>query len=247
MEDGMPMVPQQPWLSGSQNAERHDAWIAGRAATLLSHYFQPDAPAEVQEAAIEDWVNALSEYSQSAIEHACETYLRDQPRRRPTPGEIRQRCVSYADSIRSRTKGELSDDEKRVAEFAVKKEMLPTYADAERTIILGRNISVPKWITTPVDRALFACRHVERIGNEVLDECGIIARRIRAQEPIGEFWLYGVLAEELLRNTDITDEDLHPYRSSAFFTRRDLYGEEAVREWENGRKAFHAEVVEAAE
>lgn len=67
-------------------------WIAGRIQTLLSHYFQPDNPLEVQEAAVGDWVRQLDGLSQKSIEQACQTYLRDQPRRRPTPGDIRRRC-----------------------------------------------------------------------------------------------------------------------------------------------------------
>lgn len=59
--------------------------------TLLSHYFQPDNPAEVQEAAIDDWIDALSPFSQISIDLACKKYIRDQPRRRPTPGDIRSK------------------------------------------------------------------------------------------------------------------------------------------------------------
>lgn len=59
--------------------------------TLLSHYFQPDNPAEVQEAAIDDWIEALAPFSQIAIDLACKKYIVDQPRRRPTPGDIRSK------------------------------------------------------------------------------------------------------------------------------------------------------------
>lgn len=69
-------------------------WIAGRAQTLLAHYFQPDMPPEVQEAAIADWIATLDGYSQAQIEGACKHYLQSQPRVRPTPGEIRNRIQS---------------------------------------------------------------------------------------------------------------------------------------------------------
>lgn len=68
------------------------AWIAGRVQVLLSHYFQPDNPADVTEMALHDWVRALMPFSQRSIERACDGYLRDQPRRRPTPGDIRARA-----------------------------------------------------------------------------------------------------------------------------------------------------------
>lgn len=81
----------QIWQGGPENASQHAQWIAGRVTTLLSHYFQPDNPLEVQEAAIDDWVEALAPFSQISIELACKKYLRDQPRRRPTPGDIRSK------------------------------------------------------------------------------------------------------------------------------------------------------------
>jgi hypothetical protein len=36
-----------------------------------------------------DWINALNCFSENALSMACDTYLRNQPRRRPTPGDIR--------------------------------------------------------------------------------------------------------------------------------------------------------------
>ena len=84
----------QPWLNEPGSALRHGLWISGRVQTLLSHYFQPDNPAEVMEAAIDDWIEALAHVSQHDIEWACRIYLRDQPRRRPTPGDILSRAES---------------------------------------------------------------------------------------------------------------------------------------------------------
>ena len=77
------------WQGEQANASQHAQWIAGRIMTLLSHYFQPENPAEVQEAALDDWVEALSPFSQQAIDGACKRYIIDQPRRRPSPGDIR--------------------------------------------------------------------------------------------------------------------------------------------------------------
>lgn len=81
----------QIWQGEPGNASQHAEWIAGRVMTLLSHYFQPDNPAEVQEAAIDDWIDALAPFSQISIDLACKKYIRDQPRRRPTPGDIRSK------------------------------------------------------------------------------------------------------------------------------------------------------------
>lgn len=76
----------------------HAMWISGRIETLLSHYYQPDNPAEVRDGALDDWVEILAPLSQKVIEHACSSWLRDEPRRRPTPGDIRARARDHAAS-----------------------------------------------------------------------------------------------------------------------------------------------------
>lgn len=80
---------------GPENVSQHVEWVAGRVQVLLSHYFQPDSPSEILDAAIDDWVDMISQFSEADINRACSTYLRDQPRRRPTPGDIRARCMTY--------------------------------------------------------------------------------------------------------------------------------------------------------
>lgn len=94
---------------------------------LLSHYFQPDNPVEVQQAALKDWVAALAPFPQATIERACERYLRNQPRRRPTPGDIRAICEARqetkADSAAPRgDRAKLTYDELELLEDSV----LPT-------------------------------------------------------------------------------------------------------------------------
>ena len=76
----------------TQIDRRHAAWIAGRIETLLSHYYQPDQPREVLEAALDDWVELLAPLSKQSIDAACSSWLRDEPRKRPTPGDIRARA-----------------------------------------------------------------------------------------------------------------------------------------------------------
>lgn len=94
-------------------------WIAGRVATLLSHYFQPDNPQPVQDEALVDWVKQLTGYSEGQIEGACQLYLRNQPRRRPTPGDV----LAY---IRSQTKAQKDANDKRAELSLDERELLET-------------------------------------------------------------------------------------------------------------------------
>lgn len=64
-------------------------WIAGRIETLLSHYFRPVTDERIEEAAMIDWIKALSGFSQEQIASACDQYLRQEPKRRPVPADIR--------------------------------------------------------------------------------------------------------------------------------------------------------------
>lgn len=130
---------QPPWRSELQNDGQrasHGEWITGRIMTLLQHYYQPDAHNEVKEAAFHDWVSLLSDFSQRAIEHACGSYLQDQPRRRPTPGDIIRRCEAYRDKM-ARKSQHLTEVEVQVADFAVRKGWL-SWGVAQQVIIEGR-------------------------------------------------------------------------------------------------------------
>ncbi len=66
----------------------HRQWIAGRIYTLLSHYWREDDPDALTTAIANDWVEVLAGMPQRAIQNACVQYLRDEPRRKPTPGAI---------------------------------------------------------------------------------------------------------------------------------------------------------------
>lgn len=57
-------------------------------ATLLSHYWRDDDPSELTEAIARDWADILEGLTQDAIAAACMRYLRDEPKRKPTPGAI---------------------------------------------------------------------------------------------------------------------------------------------------------------
>lgn len=79
-------------------------------------------------------------------------------------------------------------------------------------------------------------------GTEI-DANAINARRIKAGDPVGEFWVYGTMAAELLQSRAVTDADLRPYRSSLFFNDREVYGEEEARRMEGERLNRHAEAM----
>lgn len=72
------------------SAERldHRQWIGGRILTLLSHYWREDDPVELTGAIGKDWADVLEGLPRDAIQAACLRYMRDEPRRKPTPGAI---------------------------------------------------------------------------------------------------------------------------------------------------------------
>ena len=65
--------------------------ISARVTVLLSHYFVPDIPFDVQVAMLADWVDALRTYPWWAIEGACAEWLKNE-RRKPTPADIVEGC-----------------------------------------------------------------------------------------------------------------------------------------------------------
>lgn len=56
--------------------------------TLLGHYWRDDDPDALTAAIASDWVEVLAGMPKDAIQNACIQYLRDEPRRKPTPGAI---------------------------------------------------------------------------------------------------------------------------------------------------------------
>lgn len=54
----------------------------------------------------------------------------------------------------------------------------------------------------------FSNSNIEQIK---IDECVVNAKRIKAGEPVGEIWLKGRNAEELIRRGLVTEYDLAPY------------------------------------
>ena len=68
--------------------EAHREWVGGRVATLLAHYWRDDDPKHLIGAIARDWVKVLEGLPRDAVDRACLRYLRDEPRRKPTPGAI---------------------------------------------------------------------------------------------------------------------------------------------------------------
>lgn len=64
-------------------------WIAGRVATLLSHFYVSSMGASEMRAIAEDWIAALGEFPNWAIQEACAEYLATETRK-PTIAAIRQ-------------------------------------------------------------------------------------------------------------------------------------------------------------
>jgi hypothetical protein len=76
----------------SVERQKRREWIGGRALTLLSHYYREDDPVELTGAMGKDWADVLEGIPAEYIQRACIQYERDEPRRRPTPGDIYQRA-----------------------------------------------------------------------------------------------------------------------------------------------------------
>lgn len=78
-------------------------WISGRIATLMVHYFVADMPVALAGAVLHDWVDILGDLPQHAIAEACRKWLRLEPRKRPTPGDIRALAMDkVGDEIKTR-------------------------------------------------------------------------------------------------------------------------------------------------
>lgn len=66
--------------------------VLARSVALLSHYFAPDMDARLAQAIAEDWADDLDEFPLWAVREACTQWRRNETRRRPTPGDIRELC-----------------------------------------------------------------------------------------------------------------------------------------------------------
>lgn len=67
----------------------------------------------------------------------------------------------------------------------------------------------------------------------------ITAGKIAQGEAVGEGWLYGILACELIANKLVSQSDMTRYRSAAYHNRCQMYGEDAALNWERDAKERH--------
>jgi hypothetical protein len=65
-----------------------------------------------------------------------------------------------------------------------------------------------------------------------IDAAVLVAARMRAGEPVGETWLYGLRACELIARGLVNFGLIEAYRRGALRARARLYGEDAARRWE---------------
>lgn len=73
----------------------------------------------------------------------------------------------------------------------------------------------------------------------VLDPPVINAKRMAEGKAVGEAWLYGSLSVEMIARGLVDEATMRRYRSSAYFARKNIYGEEAAKAWEDEAIARH--------
>ena len=71
------------------------------------------------------------------------------------------------------------------------------------------------------------------------------AKRIREGQHVGDDWIYGKGAAELVAAGKITLDDLRPYRSAMFFVAKDTYPEEMAKRMERDWIKRYADAVAA--
>ena len=69
----------------------------------------------------------------------------------------------------------------------------------------------------------------------------IIGRRMANGDPVGEGYLYGREACEMISRRLVSQDVMTAYRSGAFLARRDEYGIDLALEWERQARAEHEE------
>jgi hypothetical protein len=98
-------------------------------------------------------------FPRETIEAACESYLRDQPRRRPAPGDIASRASGWQQQrARQNLGGEGSTaEQRRVVEWAVMTGRLDR-EDAWEAV--ASDVDGPEWLPSEeVQRCVYAVRH----------------------------------------------------------------------------------------
>ena len=83
------------WREVETNAKPpSEEWLTARVTALLAHFFQRDDPEAISLLVMADWIDALSDVPQEAIQQAIAERIRQSDRRKPIPGEIRERALA---------------------------------------------------------------------------------------------------------------------------------------------------------
>lgn len=87
--------PPTPKIAASlspQELHDHRQAIASEVRTVLSAYFQPHEAEEVRAAQLAWWCDELQDWTREQVVWALRKWNRDNPRIRPTPGDIVAIC-----------------------------------------------------------------------------------------------------------------------------------------------------------
>lgn len=93
--EGLPEMAEVEATVAALSEPAESTWLMARVAALLSPYFEKDTPRAVREMEAEDWLDALGEYPQWAIERAVRWWKsadNQDRRKRPMEGDIAARC-----------------------------------------------------------------------------------------------------------------------------------------------------------
>lgn len=74
---------------------------------------------------------------------------------------------------------------------------------------------------------------------EAKSDLQIVSAKMAKGDAVGEGWLYGRAACELIRERLVDQDTMTRYRSAAFFARKEAYGEAAARSWEAEARNRH--------
>lgn len=90
---GVPLpTPQHAASLSPQELQDHRRSIASEVRTVLSAYFQPHEAEEIKAAQLAWWCDELQDWTQEQVVWALRQWNRDNPRLRPTPGDILRMC-----------------------------------------------------------------------------------------------------------------------------------------------------------
>jgi hypothetical protein len=87
-----PATPQIAKSLSPQDLRDHRAGIASEVKVVLSAYFQPHEAEEIRAAQLAWWCDELQDWTREQVVWALRQWNRENPRSRPTPGDIVRIC-----------------------------------------------------------------------------------------------------------------------------------------------------------